>query len=289
MNAYKKCLLLPLDGSENSLKALAPAIVLSKALASTLHIIHVSDAKLDHDELITKLGLPREGIAGSTIDSITGDPVEEILRRSENVEYVVMATRGQGGCQGKMAGSVAEQILHRSDSNVLVIPPRASGFKAISRVVVPLDGTPSAADAMPAAFAIARATGASISILHIPPVKSTKRENLEPGSLFVEEMLDESEGIRDIKDEFLDRFVRRHHNYGPDLRVTLELGVGHPSQAIIDTVRNLDADLIVAGWHGTLELGHAQTLKSLVCQATKPLLAIRVGARKFRSRLIKAA
>ncbi|MCJ7809404.1 MAG: universal stress protein, partial [Desulfobulbaceae bacterium] len=56
---------------------------------------------------------------------VYGDPVSEILKTiaSENIDMVIMGTHGRKGLDHTFFGSVAENVVKRSDVPVLVINP----------------------------------------------------------------------------------------------------------------------------------------------------------------------
>jgi nucleotide-binding universal stress UspA family protein len=58
-----------------------------------------------------------------------------------------------------------------------------------SRLLVPLDGTPGAAAALPAAATLARATGASITLVGVPTHHGEDPEEVAIGDLVVEDEL----------------------------------------------------------------------------------------------------
>jgi universal stress protein E len=60
--------------------------------------------------------------------SAFGSAPEEILRRSDECapDLVILGSHGHGACQRFLLGGVAEEVLRRCTSNVLVIPPRAA-------------------------------------------------------------------------------------------------------------------------------------------------------------------
>ena len=64
-----------------------------------------------------------EGFVTDDIIVVRGNPVEEILRYSEesNCDLIVMGTHGQGTLADAMMGSTARRVLRRSERPVLVV------------------------------------------------------------------------------------------------------------------------------------------------------------------------
>ena len=70
-----------------------------------------------------KEGREGEGFVTDDIIVVRGNPVEEILKYSEekNCDLIVMGTHGQGTLADAMMGSTARRVLRRSVKPVLVI------------------------------------------------------------------------------------------------------------------------------------------------------------------------
>ena len=54
---------------------------------------------------------------------VLGQPAEAILDAAEDVDLVIIATRGRKGAARALLGSVAEKIVRRASGPVLVVPP----------------------------------------------------------------------------------------------------------------------------------------------------------------------
>ncbi len=70
-----------------------------------------------------KEGREGEGFVTDDIIVVQGNPVEEILKYSEekNCDLIVMGTHGQGTLADVMMGSTARRVLRRSPKPVLVV------------------------------------------------------------------------------------------------------------------------------------------------------------------------
>jgi nucleotide-binding universal stress UspA family protein len=147
---FKK-ILVPLDGSELSESALTNVIDLTMdchALEVILmrirepldpNVIGTLDAKvaveLDQayrDEAAGYLdkivaNLKKKGITAKT-EVLSGNPAEEIIKYSQknNVDLIIMSTRGRSGISRLVFGSVAEKVIRNSTVPVLIKPPAAA-------------------------------------------------------------------------------------------------------------------------------------------------------------------
>jgi nucleotide-binding universal stress UspA family protein len=116
-----------------------------------------------------------------TYDVGTGDPAAEILAATERLgcRFIVMASHGRGAIARLAFGSVADRIARSSFVPVLIVRPSEDQKEvhsvAITRVVVPLDGSPMAAEALPVATEIAARIGIPVRLL----------QAIDPSSLLV--------------------------------------------------------------------------------------------------------
>jgi nucleotide-binding universal stress UspA family protein len=104
------------------------------------------------------------------LEVVVGDPAAEILRAAEvrGTDLIVMATHGRGALNRWAVGSVADRVARTSSIPVMLVRPweempTEPGAWAVERLVVPLDGSSVAAQAVP--FAGALAAHLSIPIL----------------------------------------------------------------------------------------------------------------------------
>lgn len=103
------------------------------------------------------------------VEARFGEPAEEILDAASDADLIVMSTRGAGTIRGSLLGSVADRVARQSQTPVLLAPaPSEPGAPvAISRIVVPLDGSLLAERALPIAASLATILGVPIRLLHV--------------------------------------------------------------------------------------------------------------------------
>ena len=121
-------ILVPVDGSEGSDRAVTQAISLAEACGAKLNFLYVaninqlainaclSDAILD---AVTKVptGVEKEAF------SETGSPAVVILdfATDKEMDMIVMGSRGLGVVKGVLLGSVSQYIVEQSKCPVLVV------------------------------------------------------------------------------------------------------------------------------------------------------------------------
>ena len=134
-----KKILVPLDGSTNSMRGLNEAIYLARQCHSTitgLYVIPVyprnfADAIFPYQIPLTKTAekfmnnaktkCAQKGIVFKS-KIIFGSTVSEIIdMASKKFDIIVIGSRGQSGLKEVFLGSVAKAVIHKSKIPVLVI------------------------------------------------------------------------------------------------------------------------------------------------------------------------
>jgi nucleotide-binding universal stress UspA family protein len=132
------CLLVPLDGSTVSKRALPYASALATASKRRLQLLRILTPRQPHGAALVQEtqalaeleqvanGLRQQGIEveSELSSSIFGDVAEVIVGCAEHdaAELIVMATHGHNGLGGALHQSVAERVLRRATMPVLVVP-----------------------------------------------------------------------------------------------------------------------------------------------------------------------
>lgn len=195
--------LVPLDGSRPSEAVLPYAVALARATGCSLELLSVVEPErrglTSRSEKVaeereraaeqsfraylaeTSDALARRGIEiGVSIGH--GQPVDVILDSAgrEQVSLVALTTHGRAGVdRGDRAslGGVADKIMRLCARPTLMVPvpyiragePPSLREMAVQRLVVPLDGSPLAEEALPLAVELGTATGARISLVRVEP------------------------------------------------------------------------------------------------------------------------
>ena len=190
MNAETR-ILIPLDGSGEALAALpyAQALATPGTEVILLTVVPVADEVIagtgqmlvPADEMSAieeeqareaiEPAAERLRLAGHTVtvECTVGDPADRILdiAAEHGVNLVVMASRGRGALGRLIYGSVADRVAREATVPTMVIraAQREPGPVGITRLVVPLDGTPLAEGAIDVAAAISRRLGTPLYLV----------------------------------------------------------------------------------------------------------------------------
>ncbi len=135
-------IIVPVDGSKYSKKAIKKALSLSKFLNADVLAIHVVDVTplsraLPPDKIYEVWEKAIEGEAKKVIDDtkklaeememdietmmVKGDPGEEIIKEGKENDLVIMGAKGHSALERIFVGSVSEKVLHHSDATVMIV------------------------------------------------------------------------------------------------------------------------------------------------------------------------
>lgn len=272
--------LLPIDGSVTSFKALSFAKKIAEKLGLNIKIVHVSEKECECAETVKKLMMHKYKLAGYIIASKAGIPSEVILEESRQSKYIIMSTHGYTCDMSKLIGHTTLKILEEADIPVLLIRPNIEQFWLeqdwkLNKVLIPLNGTPGAAKALVPVIEMIAKSHAEIDLLHI--ATQGKEHPAEAGTFTSPYYVDYPQHEwPQWTQEFLKRFssiLEANHN---NLNFNLSLSMGDPAQEILTFAKQNKYDLIAMAWHGKLGSLRAETLKTVVFNADCPVLLVRV-------------
>ncbi len=287
-------ILLPLDGSPLAERARTYATLLARRSGASIKLVQAVQAYAapgtDPSEAQVEVTQCAEEFLNSVAERMNADgiqtephiyydePVKAILDAAtrQHADMIVMSTHGRGGIARMLYGSVADQILRRSNVPVLVVPSiveHAWPTDQPLRVLVPLDSSELSEEAL-TAVALVRdkdALGVHLTLLRVVQPVSTSLHG--PGHTYVpfNEDLEVAAARRYLEHEAGLLAARGY-------TVTPLVAVGEPARVIGDVARELHVDLIAMATHGKsglsrLILGSVAT--AILRHTTAPLLLVR--------------
>ncbi len=175
--------------------------------------------------------------------SITdGSPAAEIIRIADVVgaNLIVMGTHGRTGLLRLIAGSVAIEVLRRSNCPVMAMRTGEKQHlqEAGGVILHPTDFSKASGTALGVARSLARDLGARLVILHVAPSELSLEG---PTAEQIDTSVDQA-ALNDLRGRF----------EGPDLKYPIEtrLTRGDAAEHIVRVSREIGCDLIVMGTHG---------------------------------------
>jgi nucleotide-binding universal stress UspA family protein len=198
----------------------------------------------------------------------------EILEQAESLraDLIVIGSHGRSGFERLLLGSITEKVLRKARCPVVVVPRRSegvpSGQRAFTRILCPMDFSCSAVAAYKRAVALARKTGATLTVLHVVDVPAVLHDM--PGfdiATYREEA--ETKGRARLAD-----LVSDSAGHGPNVMVI----EGRAGTEILRVAAERDADLIVMGVQGRTAIDlmvFGSTTHEVIRNAPCPVLTIR--------------
>jgi nucleotide-binding universal stress UspA family protein len=263
-------ILIPLDGSRLSDAALSHVRRLLVGRPAEVRLLHVVPAgaplearAVARRHLAACVTLLESAGLRATTRTADGDPVNEILDEAIDgqVDLVAMSTNGRTGLRRWARGSVAERVLRACPAPLLLVNPAglrlADDEVRYRRILVPLDGTHEAGEALGPVGALAAACGAEVMLLLVGDAGAAReRARALAGGL---------KGILEARGV---------------VRVGVADAFGETAGAILTAARDLAPDLLALAtgprsWRSPWPLG--PVVERVTRRAPCPLLLLRAG------------
>lgn len=117
------------DGSAPADRALAFGIAFAKRHDSAVRVGIVEAPHSLHERVnFRELRLVFGQLAGDVpleVVRVQGHPAVQLLELAAQADLTIVGSRGRGGFEGLLLGSVSQSILHHAPCPVVVIPPHA--------------------------------------------------------------------------------------------------------------------------------------------------------------------
>lgn len=281
-------IVVPLDGSPRSEQALGTAERLARQLDGRIELIRIIDGDGDLGsawrERVDQASRYLEAIAGRLALTVPAraqviegsDPAEEVIdyAGSSSGTFIVMSTRGFGAIGCLVFGSVADDVVRHAHVPVVLVRgdmPSRPGL--LRRMIVPIDGSFLAEQALPQAAELARATDATISLVQaidLPPETVYADFGPAPGMVF-----ESVERSREDARSYLNEVANQLRRNG--IRTTWEVRVGSAATEITRAATTTGAGLIVMSTHGRTGLRRialGSVTQDVVRNGTTPVMIV---------------
>ncbi|MEO5718254.1 MAG: universal stress protein [Chthoniobacterales bacterium] len=286
-----KTILVPLDFSEPSMRALRYSITLAEKFQATIHLVHVqptdeltaisraghfmldcADAVALMQDRLAEIGDEKHApFWPDNCHVLSGRPYEEVCKLARKLEasLIVLPTRGYSGLKHIVLGSTAERIVRFAPCPVLVLHGanyRASALEArassppfrLRKILVPVDFSKSSLTGARYAARLARSTGATLRFLHVvfpfSTVVGIDRMGANTKSVI--------QTATDMAQEEMARLMKMKFLRG--LTCETEMRVGSAVEEISGESSRPEVDLLVLSTHG--RTGFKRTLLGSVAE-----------------------
>ena len=301
-----KKILVPIDFSELSQKALVYAGACGERFGATVDLVHIAEpvpifagidavpipvtdrkqlAILEHRLAELAKELPPNS-AGRTIVR-SGWALDEIISVAEELktELIIVSSHGRSGLQRVLLGSTAEGIVRKAPCDVLVLRPderefvNVAGEKqfafALKTIVVPIDFSDVSRKALGDAADLAKRFEAKLICLHVLEIIPFT----EPDPALVTELEVIRKSVTAATERTLQEFLKEATS---NIQRENILTFGAASREIMQLAEDRKADLIVMGTHGKAGPGRfllGSTTERVVRHAHEPTLVVRGQSR----------
>jgi nucleotide-binding universal stress UspA family protein len=291
-----KNILIPVDFSQPSRKAVTYGLTLAHRFHAKLIVAHVvpESSALDYafptetskvereQEAKARVEIanlvPLEYESGLEVQTIvkTGDIEPQLLGiiKDEAVDLVVMGTHGRRYLGRWFLGSVTERMLRQAPVPILTVAhidveEHVIGLASLKRIIYATDLSESSPAGLQCALALAKSTGARLTIGHVVYYPDRLLWS-PPGIANFEDERDEA--VREIRKRVAECC---EHEGGP--QVDIEVVEGNPHEGILQMAREHDSDLIVVNLQSRNRFERAfigSTAERVVRLAAIPVLSI---------------
>ena len=299
-----KSILLPLDGSQLAEAGLPAAVSLAEKLNIPVTLLHVIEQNapeaVHHERHLTRLEeaetylqeLAEQSFpAGIKVDwhvhsTEVKDVAASIVEHTSEFEpgLIVMCAHGRSGIRDMLFGRIAQQVLAKSSTPMLLLQPMTSQQKPfkLRRILLPLDSESIHDDSLPIAKELAKVYDSQLCLLCVIPTFSTLRGNEAATSTILPAT---TNALLDIKEEHAKEHLQGHLNefVGEGFRTSAEIARGDPTQTIVNVAERSQADLIVLSTHrrAGIDAFWARSVSPNVARRTRiPLLLIPLPTEK---------
>ena len=181
----------------------------------------------------------------------TADEIVAVAER-ESCGLIAMSTHGRTAFSRAILGSVTDKGLHSTHLPVLTIAPEraeaySQGDLTLSRILVPLDGSPLAESVLPYVEELARAMSLEVILVRVMRLPSTARP-YSATLLYYGEHVDVDVLIQKRCEEYLRATAETLQEKG--LRVTWRVLKGAVARAIDQLAREIPHDIVIIATHG---------------------------------------
>lgn len=254
-------------------ESIAMGRLVSATLRQPLHGLFVGHTRTEVTEVPRILQVPTHALEGFVLDVEEGDPAGRLLEISDLHPTAFLIVGADPGARDKLGvGPVATRAIEESNTPVLVV--RQGATPKLQRILVPLDGTPSTANALEPATELARAAGASLDIVLVGEAQHPGC--MEHGAMLPPQYVDQPHHEWPaFSSEFVERFVHTLGHCPSDVPMRFFLGAGDPGEEILRYASILGSDLAVLVWHGLASARHGAIFQCVLRRATCPVLILR--------------
>jgi len=296
-----KSILVPLDGSALAECVLPHVVAMARPFGALVTLVHVSEPQdaertvrpvnavdwsirtIEADAYLDKTA-QRLQAAGLEVrwERLEGQPAGQILAfaHQNDVDLVIVSSHGRSGLTGWNVSSVVQKIISRARLSVLIVrayQPTGRDITALAcqRLLLPLDCSQRAAQALPIATMLARFHSAELLLAHVvPKPEMPRRRPLNDKEL---ELIDTITKMnRAEAQRYLEETQASVDSEGAAVR-SLLLVSENPAWSLHQLVEEEAIDLVLMsahGFSGSTKWPYGSLVLNFVAYGSTPLLIV---------------
>ncbi len=256
MNFTFQRILVPVDGSPQSIVAFKAAILFAKTFQSHLETVHIDEKGVTESALRSQLDQISEGIDYHYMHK-SGTVHKEIIHAAKETdcELIVIGTHGVTGFQEFWMGSNAYKVVTQASMPVLTMKEESS-INQFKKIVLPIDTSFESRQKVPAVISIAKKFK---SVVHVFGVSGDKDKDAEYKI-----------------NSYIRQAATAIKDSGVEAIIDKRLG-GNVTNNTIDYAKEINADLIIIMTEQELQMGSfflGKYAQQMVNHSPIPVLSI---------------
>jgi nucleotide-binding universal stress UspA family protein len=193
------------------------------------------------------------------------------------VTMIVMATHGYSGFKRWALGSVTDKVIHATATPVFIVRAEAQAREQTpKRIMVPLDGSALARQALPLATALATSSGAELLLMHAIAAPIEAYPGFPARGRPIPQLAEVLAALRDHAASDLGAHADKLRAHG--ILVSTQVIQGYAADVLVDEATRRGVDLIVMATHGYSGLKRwalGSVADKVLHATTTPLLLVR--------------
>src|SRR5262245_36229548 len=299
-NTMVRHILVGLDGSPLAETILPYVGILAQVVGADvtlLHVVHIPEEVREGERyqivqpLIQQVDVQAQEYLDRVAKQLTntglkvksevtrGDTAAAIVHyaRHKAIDFIALATHGRSGLQRWFHGSVAEKVLHTTQTPLLLIRPteeQAAPVPQLTQIVVPVDSSPAAEAALPLAEALA--TSCKVPLVLMQVVETVALSFADAGGMGLSNYPQVLESLQEAVDIYVQRLAATMSSKG--FSVHTETPMGTPADQIVEYVHDHPGSLVVMTSHGRTGLAGlvlGSVARRVVQHGNTPTLVVR--------------
>jgi nucleotide-binding universal stress UspA family protein len=294
-------ILVPLDGSLLAECVLPHAVAVAQAFNARIILLRVleknqangsaqifdllnwqikkTEARLYLEKVSARLSKSQLQITATVLEGLAAETITEFAE-NQGAKLVILSSHGRSGLSQWGISSVTQKIIFSAPSSILIIRAHQPSTNELMeqpyrQILIPLDGSRRAENALPLTTLMARFHQAQVHIVHV-----VKKPEMARHMPLTPEDIDLSNRIvernREVAVRYLDQLRSRSHLDGIQLQTHL-LTSDNAMAAIHDLVEQEHIEMVALsahGYSGNNQWPYGSLVNNFILYSTVPLLIV---------------